>query len=207
MSHICNLKKQFLIYLRNCEFELTADMSKNLEDIFKNISDRCSKGMEYKSPEQIDTIELDCIFYKIKEIESFELNEMMRVFWARYLTRLDFMTMFKDVEDDKLLEHYFNDFEKQLSVNYSNEKVTKNLKYMKEQINYLNGNEVPLVVKLGRDYDYSFITQKDYTMSILRSNIGFRRYSGVDYFDNKTLHFYDKETREIYQKGISHAFV
>jgi hypothetical protein len=43
MSHICNLENEFLIYLINCEFELTSDMTKNLEDIFKNIKDICAK--------------------------------------------------------------------------------------------------------------------------------------------------------------------
>ena len=209
MSEIIkNLKSSFNMYLNSGGVVLTDKSRDELNELFNKINKYFEKKALWSAPEMIETKAIMSIYKFIPYIKNEIINEHLRVFWNRYLTRYYFKNEFKfsKINDPNL---FFQQYaSKKLKKTYDEKKYNYYYNNSMNKIEELGNDSVkPLVVKLIEDKDYNFITQKKIKLYLVRSNNTISTHTRDVTFLKNTIDFYDKKNQMICNKGIVWAFV
>lgn len=207
---IQELNTSFLSYLKSCDILLTKEQDKELNDLFNNINNHYIKKVQWAPPELIEEKAIISIYKFIPFISDPTVNEYLRVYWNRFLTQLNFKSDFKISKLNDTLQFFEYYAKKKLKSKYDTKKSDDTFNYLKNKLNELkekSPNVKPFIVNLIEDKDYNFITQKDYTIHLIRSNKTITIHENTKCFNGNCIDFYDKSYGGICNKGIIWACV
>ena len=92
---IKNLKLSFDMYLNSCGIILTKEQRDELNELFNKIKEHYEKKVLWCAPEMIESKAIKSIYNFIPYINDIIVNEYLRIFWNRYVTRIYFKNEFK----------------------------------------------------------------------------------------------------------------
>jgi len=207
---IQELKTSFYKFLNTSNITLSNNQNEELNNVFLKIINHFIDKSQWTAPELVEEKAIISIYKFIPFISDPTLNEYLRVYWNRFLTQLNFKNDFKISKLNNTLQFFENYSKKKIKSNYDTKKSDDTFNYLKNMLNELKEklpNVKPFIVKLIEDNDYNFITQKDYTIHLIRSNKTITIHENTKCFNDKCIDFYDKSYGGICNKGIIWAFV
>jgi len=187
--------------------ELKNTMLVTMGELFKNIRLHYDKKSQFSAPEMLKLKAIESMYKFMPHIKDGKLNEIIRNFWNRFLTKEYFKNDYNEsnVKDKK---KYYYDYSKKLLNKYYNneEKIVDVLNKFKKKMDEDEG-VVPLIIKLIEDDLNEFIIKKSYNVKILRSDDGFKDYKNVINYTKDYIDFYDEVVNDTLHKSIIFAFV
>ena len=190
-SIIHNLKNNYKKFLNNSSLKpISKEENEDIDEIFKVIINKFNKTMQWAAPELIKVKAIEAIYNIIPDVEDCYLNETLRTFWNRFSTYLFFMEDFSNSLINDPLEYYFKYSKISLDKMYSKKRSQEKFDYLKEKVNEnIKQNLTPFVVKIISDKDYSFITQNQYNVYMIRSNKTITNHNNVVNFNKYFIDF------------------
>ena len=190
-SIIYNLKNNYKKFLNNSSLKpISKEENEDIDEIFKVIIKKFNKSMQWAAPELIKVKAIEAIYNIIPDVEDCYLNETLRTFWNRFSTYLFFIEDFSNSLINDPLEYYFKYSKISLDKMYSKKRSQEKFDYLKEKVNEnMKQNLTPFVVKILLDKDYSFITQNQYNVYMIRSNKTITNHNNVVNFNKYFIDF------------------
>ena len=211
MSYLIEeLRQTFGLFLYGNNVDLNERQKEELNDIFSKIKEHFLKKTQWCAPELLQQKAIISIYKFLPYINDIVLNENLRIYWNRFLTRLYLRNDFKFSDFDNKMKFFENYSKKIFESHYEGEKVINNLNYFKSKMKELQDNfpnSKPLIVKLIEDDNYNFITLSEFKIYLIRSNNIITSHENIKCFDNNCIDFYDELVGKICNKGLIFAFV